>query len=132
MRFMMIMIPKGYEQAAPGTMPDPKATDWARIAALYAALVVLTPSPIIELNRAVAVAHASGAEAGLQIVDLLTGEASLREYHLLPTVRGDLLQRLGRCTEALAEFERAASLTGNARERRLLRSRIAQLTAGPE
>ena len=103
-------------------------TDWARIAALYAALVVLTPSPIIELNRAVAVAMASGAEAGLQIVDRLVEEASLREYHLLPTVRGDLLEKLGRYTEALAEFERATALTGNVRERRLLRSRIARLT----
>lgn len=110
-------------------------TDWARIAALYAALVVLTPSPIIELNRAVAVAKTSGAEAGLQIVDRLVQEASLREYHLLPTVRGDLLEKLGRHTEALAQFERAAALTGNVRERRLLQSRIdriAQLTAGPE
>lgn len=110
------------------------ATDWARIAALYAALVVLTPSPIIELNRAVAVAKASGPEAGLQIVDRLMEEPSLRDYHLLPTVRGDLLETMGRHAEALVELERAATLTGNLRERRLLQSRIdriAQLTSGP-
>jgi predicted RNA polymerase sigma factor len=100
------------------------ATDWERIAALYAALVTLTPSPIIELNRAVAVAKASGAAAGLEIVDRLMKEPSLREYHLLPTVRGDFLEKLGRHTEARAEFERAATLTGNARERALLQSRI--------
>ena len=111
------------------------ATDWARIVALYAALVALTPSPIIELNRAVAVAKASGPEAALQIVDGLMEEPALRDYHLLPTVRGDLLEKLGRHAQALAEFERAATLTGNLRERRLLQSRmdrIAQLTAGPE
>jgi RNA polymerase sigma factor (sigma-70 family) len=111
------------------------ATDWARIAALYAALVALTPSPIIELNRAVAVAKASGPEAGLRIVDGLIGEPALRDYHLLPTVRGDLLEKLGRHAQALAEFERAATLTANVRERRLLQSRIdriAQLTSGAE
>jgi RNA polymerase sigma factor (sigma-70 family) len=111
----------------------PDATDWARIAALYSALVVLTPSPIIELNRAVAVAKASGAAAGLQIVDRLTEEQSLRDYHLLPTVRGDLLETMGRHAEALVELERAVTLTANVRERRLLQSRIAriaQLTSG--
>jgi RNA polymerase sigma-70 factor, ECF subfamily len=111
----------------------PDATDWARIAALYSALVVLTPSPIIELNRAVAVAKASGAAAGLQIVDRLTEEHSLRDYHLLPTVRGDLLETMGRHAEALVELERAVTLTANVRERRLLQSRIAriaQLTSG--
>jgi len=114
------------------------ATDWGRIAALYAALVVLTPSPVIELNRAVAVAKASGAEAGLEIVDALLDEPSLRDYHLLPTVRGDLLEKLGRHAEALAEFERAAALTSNARERQLLQSRVeamsrrVRLTAAPE
>jgi RNA polymerase sigma factor (sigma-70 family) len=110
-------------------------TDWARIAALYAALVVLTPSPIVELNRAVAVAKASGPAVGLEIVDRLVEARSLRDYHLLSTVRGDLLEKLGRCAEALAEFERAATITANARERRLLQSRIdriTRLTAGPE
>jgi RNA polymerase sigma factor (sigma-70 family) len=114
------------------------ATDWSRIAALYAALAVLTPSPIIELNRAVAVAQAVGPAAGLEIVDALVAEASLRDYHLLPTVRGDLLEKLGRHAEALAEFERAIALTSNARERQLLQSRVAatsrlvRLTAAPE
>jgi RNA polymerase sigma factor (sigma-70 family) len=111
-----------------------ETTDWARIAALYAALGVLTPSPIVELNRAVAVARASGPAAGLEIVDRLVEERSLRDYHLLSTVRGDLLEKLGRYAEALAEFERAATITANVRERRLLQSRIdriAQLTSGP-
>jgi predicted RNA polymerase sigma factor len=97
-----------------------EATDWHRIAALYAALIVLTPSPIVELNRAVAVAMAFGPGAGLEIVDTLVGEPSLKDYHLLPTVRGDLLEKLGRHAEARDEFERAASLSRNARERRLL------------
>jgi RNA polymerase sigma-70 factor, ECF subfamily len=100
-------------------------TDWPRIAALYDALVALAPSPVVELNRAVAVAMASGPAAGLQLVDALTAEPSLQAYHLLPSVRGDLLAKLGRFAEARAEFERAASLTRNARERTLLLQRAA-------
>jgi RNA polymerase sigma-70 factor (ECF subfamily) len=100
-------------------------TDWARIAALYAALVKVTPSPVIELNRAVAVAMAFGPAAGLALVDALTSEPSLASYHLLPAVRGDLLAKLGRFDEARAECERAASLTRNARERELLLGRAA-------
>ena len=98
-------------------------TDWARIAALYGELVRLVPSPVVELNRAVAVAMAEGPAAGLRIVDALKSEPSLRTYHLLPAVRGDLLARLGRDEEARAEFERAASLTRNAREREVLLGR---------
>jgi predicted RNA polymerase sigma factor len=100
-------------------------TDWARIAALYTALVQLTPSPVVELNRAVAVAMAFGPEAGLVIADALQSEPTLKTYHLLPAVRGDFLSKLGRMVEARAEFERAASLTRNARERELLLSRAA-------
>lgn len=98
-------------------------TDWQRIAALYAELAQLTPSPVIELNRAVAVAMADGPAAGLAIVDALMSEPSLRNYHLLPSVRGDFLAKLGRVDEARAEFERAAALTRNARERDLLLER---------
>ncbi|MDX2390531.1 RNA polymerase sigma factor [Streptomyces sp. NPDC090054] len=98
-------------------------TDWAAIAALYGRLVLLIPSPVIELNRAVAVSMADGPEAALPLVDALTAEPALRSYHLLPSVRGDLLERLGRGPEARAEFLRAASLTRNARERDLLRRR---------
>jgi RNA polymerase sigma-70 factor, ECF subfamily len=104
-------------------------TDWARIAALYQALAELMPSPVVELNRAVAVAMADGPAAGLALVDALTREPSLRGYHLLPSVRGDLLARLGRFEEARAELERAASLTRNARERDLLLGRAAELAA---
>ena len=100
-------------------------TDWARIAALYDALAQLTPSPVVELNRAVAVSMAFGPAAGLALVDALTSEPSLEGYHLLPSVRGDLLAKLGRFDEARAEFERAASLTRNARERELLLERAA-------
>ena len=107
--------------------PSAEETDWHRIAALYEELAALTPSPIIELNRAVAVGMAFGPQAGLVIVDALLPEASLRSYHLLPTVRGDLLAKLGRAREARAEFERAASLTRNTRERDLLLTRAAQL-----
>jgi predicted RNA polymerase sigma factor len=103
----------------------PEETDWARIAALYAELARIAPSPIVELNRAVAVSMASGPAAGLAIVDALTSEPSLQTYHLLPSVRGDLLVKLGRAGEARAEFERAASLTRNARERKLLLARAA-------
>lgn len=98
-------------------------TDWPRIVALYGTLARITRSPIVELNRAVAVAMASGPAAGLELVDALTRERSLKNYHLLPSVRGDLLKKLGRLDEARAEFERAASLTGNARERELLLGR---------
>jgi RNA polymerase sigma factor (sigma-70 family) len=100
-------------------------TDWVRIAALYAALATLAPSPVVELNRAVAVAMAFGPAAGLAIADALTAEPSLKTYHLLPSVRGDLLAKLGRFDEARAEFERAAALTRNARERDLLLERAA-------
>jgi RNA polymerase sigma-70 factor, ECF subfamily len=106
-------------------------TDWARIAALYAALAERTPSPIVELNRAVAVSMAEGPAAGLSIIDQLVAEPSLRAYHLLPSVRGDFLHKLGRTDEARVEFERAASLTRNARERALLLER-AQACAAPE
>jgi RNA polymerase sigma factor (sigma-70 family) len=101
-------------------------TDWGRIAALYDALAVLAPSPVVELNRAVAVAMAFGPAAGLEIVDALVPEPALAGYHLLPSVRGDLLARLGRLDEARAELERAASLTRNARERNLLLERAAE------
>ena len=97
----------------------PEDTDWQRIAALYAILARVLPSPVVELNRAVAVSMADGPQAGLDIVDELAGEPALRAYHLLPSVRGDLLVKLGRGAEAQAEFERAATLTGNERERRL-------------
>ena len=102
---------------------SPEETDWARIVALYEALAQLAPSPVVELNRAVAVAMAFGPAAGLELVDALTAEPSLRGYHLLPSVRGDLLKKLSRFDEARAEFERAAALTRNARERELLLDR---------
>jgi RNA polymerase sigma-70 factor, ECF subfamily len=101
----------------------PEETDWARIAVLYYALAQRAPSPVVELNRAVAVSMAFGPAAGLEIVDALVSEPSLRGYHLLPSVRGDLLRKLGRLEEARAEFERAAGLTRNARERDLLLAR---------
>jgi RNA polymerase sigma factor (sigma-70 family) len=103
----------------------PEATDWARIVALYDALAQLTPSPVVELNRAVAVGMAFGPAAGLELVDALIAEPSLKAYHLLPSVRGDLLAKLGRSDEARTEFERAAALTRNARERTLLLKRAA-------
>ena len=105
-------------------------TDWAAIVALYEALLEIVPSPVIELNRAVAVSMASGPQAGLVLVDALTSVAALEQYHLLPSVRGDLLVKVGRREEARAEFERAASLTRNARERDLLLER-ARAAAGP-
>src|SRR5688572_8215686 len=101
-------------------------TDWGRIAPLYETLSRLTPSPIVDLNRAVAVGMARGPVAGLELVDALTSEPSLKSYHLLPSVRGDLLARLGRAGEARDEFERAATLTRNARERELLLTRAAE------
>jgi RNA polymerase sigma-70 factor, ECF subfamily len=105
-------------------------TDWPRIAALYDALAQLTPSPVVELNRAVALAMAFGPAAGLELVDELTSEPSLKSYYLLPSVRGDLLVKLDRLDEARAEFERAASLTKNARERKLLLERAAACAPG--
>ena len=107
----------------------PEETDWARIAALYDALAQIAPSPVVELNRAVAVSMAYGPVAGLEIVDALSSEPSLMSYHLLPSVRGDLLGKLGRIEESRAEFERAAALTRNARERDLLLDRAR--SAGP-
>ena len=104
-------------------------TDWPRIAALYDAVAQLAPSPVVELNRAVAVGMAFGPAAGLELVDALVPEPSLKEYHLLPAVRGDLLRKLGRSDEARAEFERAASLTQNARERELLHRRAVECAA---
>jgi RNA polymerase sigma factor (sigma-70 family) len=101
----------------------PEETDWARIAELYQELGRLTPSPVVELNRAVAIGMALGPAAGLQVVDGLEGEPSLKNYHLLPSVRGDLLEKLGRRDDARAEFVRAAALTRNARERKLLLGR---------
>jgi len=98
-------------------------TDWPRIASLYETLARVTPSPIVELNRAVAVSMARGAEEGLELVDRLTSEPALKNYHLLPSVRGDLLEKLGRREEARAEFERAAAMAQNARERKLLLDR---------
>jgi len=107
-------------------------TNWARIAALYEALARRVPSPVVALNRAVAVSMAQGPQAGLDLVDQLTAEPALRGYHLLPSVRGDLLLKLGRAAEARSEFERAAELTGNAAERELSedRARAAAEQAG--
>ncbi|RXZ43197.1 RNA polymerase sigma factor [Crenobacter cavernae] len=105
-------------------------TDWVRIAALYDALAQLTPSPVVELNRAVALAMAFGPAAGLELVDALSSEPSLKGYHLLPSVRGDLLAKLGRLDEARAEFEHAASLTRNERERELLIERARACARG--
>jgi RNA polymerase sigma factor (sigma-70 family) len=104
-------------------------TDWERIAALYDALAQLMPSPIVELNRAVAIAMAFGAAAGLELIDTIASEPSLKSYHLLPSVRGDFLFKLGRFAEAQAEFQRAASLTRNARERAFLLDRAAACDA---
>ncbi|WNQ12267.1 RNA polymerase sigma factor [Paenibacillus aurantius] len=103
----------------------PEETDWTRIAALYEALSRVAPSPVVELNRAVAVSMAFGPAFGLQLVDELCAEPALKDYHLLPSVRGDLLSKLGRHEEARAEFERAAAMTRNERERTLLLNRAA-------
>ncbi len=105
-------------------------TDWVRISQLYAQLLERVPSPVIELNRAVAVGMAFGPALGLQLADSLTEVRSLKDYHLLPAVRGDLLEKLGRLEEAREEFERAAGMTQNARERNLLNSRAAACTLG--
>ena len=109
---------------------NPEDTNWERIAALYDALAQLTPSPIVELNRAVAVGMAFGPAAGLEIIDTLITEPTLKSYHLLPSVRGDLLAKLGRLNEAGEEFKRAASLTRNIREHELLLERAASLLKG--
>jgi RNA polymerase sigma-70 factor (ECF subfamily) len=101
------------------------ATDWARIAALYGELAALVPSPVIELNRAVAVSRADGPAAGLALLDDLADEPALARYHLLPSARADLLERLGRFAEARAEFARAAELASNARQRERLEARAA-------
>ncbi|WP_371413843.1 RNA polymerase sigma factor [Streptomyces lunaelactis] len=106
-------------------------TDWTTIATLYGQLAALMPSPVVELNRAVAVSMAEGPEAGLELVEALADEPALKDYHLLPSVRGDLLERVGRTEEARAEFERAASLTRNARERELLLERASRSVSGP-
>jgi predicted RNA polymerase sigma factor len=103
----------------------PEQTDWQRIAALYDALAQLMPSPVVELNRAVAVGMAFGPQAGLELVDRLIDEPSLKAYHLLPSVRGDILQKLGRLQEARTEFERAAAMAQNARDKKLLLDRAA-------
>ncbi len=103
----------------------PEETDWPRIVRLYEELARLTPSPVVELNRAVALAMAVGPQAALDLVDALAAEPALRDYHLLPSVRGDLLVKLGRSDEARREFELAASLTRNTRERNLLLKRAA-------
>jgi len=108
----------------------PEETEWARIVALYDALAQHAPSPVVELNRAVAVAMASGPAAGIELVDALTSEPSLQGYYLLPSVRGDLLAKLGRMDEARGEFERAASLTRNQRERTLLLERAGACESG--
>ena len=109
----------------------PEETNWTRIVQLYAELAQITPSPVVELNRAVAVAMASGPAAGLELVDALTSEPSLANYHLLPSVRADFLRKLGRLEEARVEFERAAALTRNLRERELLLDRARSCTQGP-
>ena len=106
----------------------PEETDWPRIVGLYAELARIAPSPVVELNRAVAVGMAFGPAASLELVDALTSEPSLENYHLLPSVRGDLLRKLGRLEEARVEFERAATLTRNARERELLLDRARACT----
>ncbi|WP_456288659.1 RNA polymerase sigma factor [Paenibacillus sp. AK002] len=112
--------------------PSAAETDWIRISALYEALAQVSPSPIVELNRAVALSMAFGPEIGLEIVDVLRGEPALKGYHLLPSVRGDMLFKLGRMDEACAEFKLAASLTDNQRERALLLDRAAEcLRAAP-
>jgi predicted RNA polymerase sigma factor len=108
----------------------PEETDWPRIVTLYAELAQAAPSPVVELNRAVAVALAFGTQAGLELVDALASEPALQGYHLLPSVRGDFLVKLGRLEEARTEFERAASLTRNARERKLLLDRALACAGG--
>ena len=112
--------------------PSGAETDWPRIAAFYDALAQLAPSPVVELNRAVALAMAFGPAAGLEVADALLAEPLMKSYHLLPSVRGDFLFKLGRFEEAQAEFKRAASLTRNLRERELLLERATACERGPE
>ena len=112
--------------------PANEETDWASIASLYGELARIAPSPVIELNRAVAVSMASGPAAGLELVDGLQGDPALRSYHLLPSVRGDLLKKLGRLQEARSEFERAASITRNVREKDLLLERARECASGQQ
>lgn len=109
---------------------EAEETDWVRIAALYEALAQLTPSPVVELNRAVAIGFAFGPAAGLAHLEPLSNEATLKNYHLLPSVRGDMLEKLGRLDEARAEFLRGAELTQNAREKALLLARARQGQTG--
>jgi RNA polymerase sigma factor (sigma-70 family) len=116
--------------ACHATARAPEETNWERIAALYAELARLAPSPVVELNRAVAIAMAFGPEAGLCLVDALASEPSLENYHLLPSVRGDFLFKLGRLDEAQSEFQRAASITRNSRERDLLLDRARACAQG--
>ncbi|HEY7352897.1 MAG TPA: DUF6596 domain-containing protein, partial [Terriglobales bacterium] len=105
----------------------PEETDWPRIVALYDELTEMMPSPVVKLNRAVAVSMAAGPAAGFELTEELVSEMSMKNYHLLPSVRGDLLTKLGRLAEARAELERAASLTANARERELLLTKAGKL-----
>ncbi|MYV55860.1 sigma-70 family RNA polymerase sigma factor [Streptomyces sp. SID3212] len=147
-RWNQLLVRRGFaaltRAGAPGRPPGPyvlqaaiaacharartyEETDWTAIASLYGQLVALTPSPVVELNRAVAVSMAEGPAAALRLVDALADEPALKGYHLLPSVRGDLLARLGRTEEARSEFERAAALTRNARERLFLLDRAARL-----
>jgi RNA polymerase sigma-70 factor, ECF subfamily len=112
--------------ACHATAPDPAATDWAQIAALYGELARMMPTPVVELNRAVAVAMADGLEAGLVLVDALDASGALRDYHLLPATRADLLRRLGRRTEAVAAYQAALALTASEAEHRYLERRLAE------
>ena len=116
--------------ACHATARTPEETDWARIAALYDALAQIAPSPVVELNRAVALSRAFGPEAGLEAVDALIEDDALKGYHLLPAVRGDLLFQLGRLEEARTEFERAAELTKNERERAMMLERAGACAGG--
>src|SRR5262249_44923924 len=110
--------------------PEPTATDWPQIVALYDELLRLTPSPVIELNRAAAVAMASGPAAGLPLLDRLDSERTLASYHLLHAARADLLRRLGRLPEAVDAYQRALTLAGNPGDRAFLEHRLAELHAG--
>jgi len=123
-----------YRRRSPAVMRarTPEETDWTRISVLYELLSQVAPSPVVELNRAVALSMAFGPAVGLEAIDALTSEPSLEGYHLLPSVRGDLLAKLGRFAEARAELERAASLTRNVREREMLLERAAMLKTNEE